>query len=98
MNNACSSARSSASPADQALERCLDVLLRMCTEVARACHVEQTTDVEMDVAIIAAATALHGADTRQWPAPLLTAWLRSAAPSCPLAAPCEAVAPYQTRH
>lgn len=52
----------------RALERCLDVLLRMIPDLCAEHDQEPTTNDEHDEAIELAATALYGADRAAWPA------------------------------
>lgn len=49
------------------LAQCLDVLARLCPYTCEAHGLEQPDDAEIDAAIRAAATELHGGDTAQWP-------------------------------
>jgi len=49
------------------LARCLDVLARLCPYACEAAALEQPTDAEIDDAIRAAATDVHGADESTWP-------------------------------
>lgn len=55
------------SPERAALERCLDVLLRMVPQYCARAEVEQCTDAEHDAAIGCALAAFHGADRTAWP-------------------------------
>lgn len=49
------------------LAQCLDVLARLCPYVCEIHKLEQPDDAEIDAAIKAAATELHG-DEANWPA------------------------------
>lgn len=54
--------------AASALERCLDVLLRMIPECCDEHGLEPCTNEEHDSAIEAAGLALYGEDRAHWPA------------------------------
>lgn len=52
---------------DEALARCLDVMLRMIPGYCARAGVQQVTDIEHNDAIHRAAITLHGPESRSWP-------------------------------
>jgi hypothetical protein len=62
-----------ASPAytRQALERCLDVLVRMDPNAVSAGRLQPCTDPQFNAAVAGAAAVIHGSKRSAWPAPVL---------------------------